>query len=325
MSGRQSIPQLVSAKSIDARAADWLERRENEEWTAEDDAALQEWLAESHIHMVSYLRLRAAWSRADRLVVLRQPSPIPGGERRKLFPVVLRVAAVFVVAALLSVGVRYAISPESKTYATALGERSRIVLADGSRVELNTDTTITEVITEKARVVNLEKGEAFFEVRHDAHRPFVVTVAGHRITDIGTKFFVRKAAGRLEVGVTEGRIDFKAVDGALQTGVLQLGAGKVVIATDNDVVVTTKSYVALANALAWRTGMVVFNHTTLAEAAAELNRYNHEKLVIADPAASRLLIGGKFRTNDVATFARVAQDLLGVHVKDGAGEKLISR
>ena len=134
MSGRQSIPQLVSAKSIDARAADWLERRENEEWTAEDDAALQEWLAESHIHMVSYLRLRAAWSRADRLVVFRQPSPIPGGERRKLFPVVLRVAAVFVVAALLSVGVRYAISPESKTYATALGERSRIVLADGSSV-----------------------------------------------------------------------------------------------------------------------------------------------------------------------------------------------
>ena len=67
---------------------------------------------------------------------------------------------------------------------------------------------------------------------------------------------------------------------------LQLGAGKVVVATDNDVVVTTKSDVALANDLAWRTGMVVFNHTTLAEAAAELNRYNHEKLVIADPAAS---------------------------------------
>ncbi len=325
MSGHPNILQLVSARTIDARAADWLERRENGDWAEDEEAALHAWLAQSHIHMVSYLRLKAAWSRADRLIVLRQPAPVSSGEGWRLFPVVVRVAAVFAVVALMTVVLRYATAPELKTYATALGEHSRIALADGSRVELNTNTVITETSTPNARLVNLEQGEAFFEVRHDAKRPFVVMVAGHRITDIGTKFFVRNDPGRVEVGVTEGRIGFKAMDGVLQTGALQLAAGKVVVATRNDVVVTTKSSTELANELAWRTGMVVFSHTTLAEAAAELNRYNHEKLMIADPAASRLLIGGKFRTNDVDTFARVARDLLGVHVRDEAGEKFISR
>jgi transmembrane sensor len=322
MSEHPSVSQLVSAKAIDARAADWLERRDSEEWTEEDDVAFLAWLAESHLHMVSYLRLKAAWSRADRLVVLRQPSPVPGGEAPRLFSVVVRIAAVFVVAALLTTDLRLATAPQPKTYATALGEHSRIALADGSSIELNTDTVITVSNTAIVRVVTLEKGEAFFEVKHDAKRPFVVMAAGHRITDVGTRFFVRRDPGRVEVGVTEGRVAFKAL---ARTGALQLAAGKVVVATQNDVVVTTKSSTALTNELAWRTGMVVFNRTTLAEAAAELNRYNHERLVIADPAASRLLIGGKFRTNDVETFARVARDLLGVRVKDEAGEKFISR
>ena len=66
--------------------------------------------------------------------------------------------------------------------------------------------------------------------------------------------------------------------------------------------------------LRWRTGVIVFRYTTLADAAEEFNRYNRNKLVIADPAAARLTIAGTFRTNDVDAFVRLAQHVFGLHV-----------
>ena len=53
------------------------------------------------------------------------------------------------------------------------------------------------------------------------------------------------------------------------------------------------------NELGWRRGVLVFDNTTLADAAIEFNRYNRQKLVIADPAAARLTIDGTFQTTDV--------------------------
>jgi transmembrane sensor len=210
-------------------------------------------------------------------------------------------------------------------YTTGLGEQRRITLADGTHVELNTDTVLRERMTTGLRTVILERGEAYFEVRHDQSRPFVVQLGQHSVTDIGTKFFVRRDAARLSVGVIEGRIEFETSGDTYRAKPLLLGAGSMVVATPRRIVLSTPSAEAISSELAWRSGMLVFNHTTLAEAVAEFNRYNREKLVIADPRASRLLIGGSFRTNDVKVFARVAQDLLGVHVKDKPGEQVISR
>ena len=99
-----------------------------------------------------------------------------------------------------------------------------------------------------------------------------------------------------------------------------LSAGNFAVATPGRITISTQSDKALSSDLAWRSGILVFNRTTLAAAVAEFNRYNREKLVIADPRASSLLIGGTFRTNDIKLFERVAQDLLGVHVGDKLGE-----
>ena len=71
--------------------------------------------------------------------------------------------------------------------------------------------------------------------------------------------------------------------------------------------------------------MLVFKHTTLADAAAEFNRYNREKLVIADPAAAKLTIDGTFPTNDVGAFTDAAQTIFGLQVKNHGDEIVISR
>ena len=81
----------------------------------------------------------------------------------------------------------------------------------------------------------------------------------------------------------------------------------------------------LANDLAWRTGVLIFHHSRLADVAAEFNRYNHEQIVIADPAVANFEIGGTFPTTDVDGFAAVTRDVLRLHVQTNNGAVWISR
>jgi len=70
---------------------------------------------------------------------------------------------------------------------------------------------------------------------------------------------------------------------------------------------------------------LIFDNTSLGEAAAEFNRYNSNKLVLADSASARLTIVGTFKTNDVASFAEVVQDILRLHVARRGDETVITR
>ncbi|HEY5236887.1 MAG TPA: FecR domain-containing protein, partial [Rhizomicrobium sp.] len=197
-------------------------------------------------------------------------------------------------------------------------------LADGSQVELNTDTVLRADVSADQRTVWLDRGEAFFQVRHDVAHPFVVMAGKQRVTDLGTKFLVRRDSTRFEVAVMEGRVRFDTLDShAPQPATLT--PGDVAVASANAMLVTRQPAQKLASELGWRHGVLVFEHTTLADAAAEFNRYNSEKLVIADAAAGRRTIGATFRTGDVELFARAAQELLGLRVENRGSEIVISR
>ncbi|HTO39744.1 MAG TPA: DUF4880 domain-containing protein, partial [Rhizomicrobium sp.] len=62
-----------SARDTDQRAAQWLERRHREDWSASDEAALDAWQAEDVANRIAFLRVEAAWNRAHRLSALRRP------------------------------------------------------------------------------------------------------------------------------------------------------------------------------------------------------------------------------------------------------------
>jgi transmembrane sensor len=81
----------------------------------------------------------------------------------------------------------------------------------------------------------------------------------------------------------------------------------------------------LVDQLGWRRDVIVFNHTALADAVAELNRYNGKKIVIADPVAAKVKIGGTFPVNGTAQLTDVARDLFGLKVQDRGDEVIISR
>lgn len=313
-----------SVKEIVAQAAQWREHRDGNDWSDADQAAFDTWLNQSLSHRVEYWRIDAAWSRADRLGALKSPIA------RKSTGA-FRSTAIKGVAALIgavTIGLAWTGHfdvPREKVYSTPVGGREILTLADGSQIELNTDTMLRTRVDDGQRTVFLDKGEAFFKVKHDAAHPFVVTAAGHRVVDLGTKFVVRNSGDRLEVSLIEGSARFEPLGDKKYQQPIVLTPGEVVIATADTITEKKKTEQVLSDEMGWRRGVIVLHRTTLAEAVAEFNRYNVRKLVIATPSLERTRVGGTFPVEDVEAFTRVAKQVLGLKVQEKGNEILISR
>jgi transmembrane sensor len=209
--------------------------------------------------------------------------------------------------------------PSSPAYETDIGAVEAVPLSDGSRVTLNTDTRIKVELSESERRVNLARGEAYFEVAKDPIRPFVVNVDDKRIVAIGTSFSVRRDVDGVRVLVTEGTVRVDQSEAGDSThSMARLQPGAIAHAMADNVIIQTRPVAEVEQLLTWRTGYLVFDHTPLAEAIAEFNRYNRHKVVIADPQVGTIRIGGNFRATNVEAFLRlVASDFPVVAASQG--------
>lgn len=319
--------ELPNAKEIRAHAANWLQRRHFSSWNSEDQAALDDWLEESPTHMTAYLRVSAAWENAGRLSALRtvrRNRQLVFYSNRSLSRYV-GIAAAALVALYAGRELWPSVQPPIiKSYATGLGGHETLKLADGSQIELNTDTRLRILITPNQRKVWLDKGEAYFQVHHELNRAFVVQSNAERILDLGTKFTVRRDAKGLQVGVVEGRVQFETAAAGVARKI-SLSAGDVAVSTSGSIAMAKKPMAELIKDLGWRNGVLIFENVTLAEAAAEFNRYNAEKVVVVGKDVEHLTIGGKFAQSDVPAFAELAQHVLGLRVEDRGGVTVISR
>jgi transmembrane sensor len=323
---RNMLP--VNNDAIETRASEWLARRVSEGLTAEEQNELDNWLNESAAHRVAYLRLGGAWSQTERLAALRHPNvdAAAKGPRERAWAWILRTAAAAgILAVMMGGGVSLLRQPHDRTFTTPVGGRETVSFADGTKVELNTNTVLRARMTNNQRTVWLEKGEAFFRVKHDSAHPFVVMIGERRVTDLGTEFVVNRTAGHTEVAVVQGRVRFDAPDVQAPAKTAMLLPGDVATTTSDSLSITKKTSAELANELAWRHGLLIFKYTSLADAAAEFNRYNRQKIVIADPDAARLQIIGTFPTNEVDAFIEVAQSVFRLHVEHRGDEVVLSR
>jgi transmembrane sensor len=317
----QNLPQ-DSAKDIHARAVEWLlERRDNENWSVEDQARLDGWLAQSPAHLLAYWRAEDGWKRTELLASVRPLKREPV-VRNIAWPKLAQIAAAAVLVAIAGIA-GYLRIPHEQRFSTPIGGYEAVALSDGSRIELNTNTVLRTRMDGNQRTITLDKGEAFFTVKHDAAHPFVVMVGEHRITDLGTKFTVRRETGGMEVTLLEGRVRLGKIGGKSQLALLQ--PGDKAVATADSLFVTKRPARELETDLSWRRGVLVFHHTALAEAAAELNRYNRTKIIIGDPESARLTMTGAFPANDITAFAVTAREVFGLSVDNRGDEIVITR
>jgi transmembrane sensor len=320
---------IAGPREVAERAAEWLIRQHaSSEWTADDQAAFEAWMDETPAHMMAYWRLEAVWGRADRLSALRETSR--EAERR---PDARRIRSVVVfgVAGLLLLGVvaagalSYFQAEQPGAYETAIGGHTILTLADGSKIELNTDTRIRLGADGEGRKVWLDRGEAYFQIRHDADRPFVVVAGSRRVIDVGTAFSVRRDTDRLRVALTEGRARLESTQSDSGVKSIVLVPGDVAVATREGVARVARPIPELTDQLAWRRGLLAFDSTPLAEVAAEFNRYNRQKLIVVGANARSVEVGGHFRATNVDAFKRIARTILKLRVEKRGDETVISQ
>ena len=314
----------MSPDEIEKIASDWL-AREDRGLSAQERDTMELWLDQASLHKVAYLRLKAAWQRADRLAALKSPLPMKPvrDDGRHGRWVKYAVAASLVV--LVGGGVWLAwqrSGPSGQNFATAVGRMQAVRLADGTQVELNTNTRLHADVNGLSRTVMLDSGEAYFDVVHDAKRPFTVYAGNRRITDIGTKFSVFRDGDDVRVTVREGKVRVDVLREPDASVVAE--SGHVVVTKGRETLVVTKPGGDITNDLSWRQGLLVFNQQTLAEAADQFNRYNERQILVEGPAR-KIRIGGSFKADNVDVFVLLLHRGFGLAVNEQGDRIIVSR
>ncbi len=219
------------------------------------------------------------------------------------------VAFAMVLAVAVGWGWRRQLAVEQASYLTAIGDLRTVPLSDGSSAMLSSDSQMQVALSRAERRIDLDRGEAFFEVSKDPKRPFVVSAASRQVVAVGTRFSVRRDGANLRVVVTEGtvRLESGASTASGKTPTTLLQAGSVALATPQGLLVRTGTVEEAERQLDWRGGYLTFRDTSLQEAAAEFNRYNPRKIVVADAEAGAMRVGGNFRWSNTEAFVRLLE------------------
>jgi len=204
------------------------------------------------------------------------------------------------------------------TYATLKGQRGDFKLPDGSRLTLDTDSKVDVAFAPERRNLHLVRGRAFFNVKHDPQRPFAVQAAGREVVALGTRFDVRVDPGLVRVVLVEGSVSVQSANTASPPTVLHPGEQL----TDRSGLIPIISAARVDEALNWQRGFVTFEDDTLAAAAAELNRYGGDQLVVRDPRVAGLHVTGMFRAGDAARFGRTLAQIHPVRVVRTGADQL---
>ncbi|QJU58556.1 DUF4880 domain-containing protein [Sphingomonas sp. AP4-R1] len=270
-----------SSSPIETAALDWVVRLGDPAF--EDWETFAAWLESDPRHAEAYHALEA--DAADMATIIPAPVLTPVHE---IAPPARRPARragwmMGAVAASVAALVGYqAIRPHSDPYViqTAPGETRQVDLGDGSHVALNGDTKLT-LDHADPRIASLDRGEAYFSIRHDEAHPFRVSAGDKELLDVGTAFDVTHEDGRLRVGVSEGAVMFDPDHARTR-----LDKGRALEFDERGGVVRL-SAVAPDSVGGWRQGSLDYVGAPLRQVAADLSRQLGVRITVAPALLTR--------------------------------------
>ena len=334
------------------QAEAWFARLLAPDCSAVERAAFERWRDEVPQHAQAFAATESLWQKLDGLeddevlgayvrealepeadpmadwtAAVQQrkgPSPRTPSRRRRKFPLAL-VASLFICTFGLGLATRFWPDPQ-QLYQT--GDRPHtIVLADGSRVQMDLATQVEVDLKSSRRNLRLLQGRAIFDVAHDARRPFVVDAGGGRITALGTRFQVdRQDQGSVLVTLVEGSIALQSSEQEKSDGSdrIRLVAGEQAR--------YSRAHAAWArqdgnvmSAISWSEGFHVFSATPLSAAVKEINKYSAVKLRLADHSLDGLVLSGNFKIGDARNISVALPAVLPVQVTNAPGEIIVTK
>lgn len=276
--------------------------------SAQTRAACQHWRQAHPLH-------EQAWQRAEnlgrRMGEVRQHRPLAsatltaGGMSRRR---VIKQLSVLLVAGAGAWSLRESglLPPLLADHRSAVGEQRGILLADATRVQLNTDTAIDVELGREARRINLLRGEILVTLGQDPQ---------------GRRLWVETAQGAVSAG--HGQLGVRQREGYTQLTLLQgeariephhapsraLAPGERVNFTDREIFARRGTDADLA----WSQGMIVADGQRLDDFLAELSRYRHGHLG-CDPALAGLLVSGTYPLDDTDRVLAAVSRTLGAEL-----------
>lgn len=175
---------------------------------------------------------------------------------------------------------------------TGTAESRTLKLGDGTVIEMGGDSAIATEITASVRRVTLLSGEAFFDVAHDALRPFTVDAGGVAIAVLGTAFDVQLADNETTVELARGTVAISYA-GPEHKGNFELSPGEMA-AIDRRTGAVERSVIAPEDIAAWRSGRMFVNDITVSAAVERLQRYHQAWISVPDPALAARRVTGLY-------------------------------
>jgi len=286
-------------------ATQWLLRMQDPKRT---DAEINDWLRwcdANPENFVEFERLQRDWMDLDALkggppaVQVAPASHLPERysgrrwiSRPRTWAFAVAVAALVVVAAVALNGAGGLGKGETGSHPLAATSISRAAtLPDGSKMILGAESRVVMDFNGPKRRLDLANGEAYFKVRHDSSRPFVVHAGELRVTAVGTAFDVRREQDRVTVTVEEGTVEVSSGAGVGRAATWRTEAGYQLTYSTRDGTASLAS-INSEGELAWRKGELAYVREPLGSVVEDLNRYSAHKIVIADPEIARLSFTG---------------------------------
>jgi ferric-dicitrate binding protein FerR (iron transport regulator) len=300
---------IAPNRQVFETAASWYVQLQSQPPSLAEQKAWQLWIESDPAHL-------AAWNQMEQLQ--RHLGTLPqdlkrrafnsGQQRRQVLKLLLLAAGTgflgWNVQRHTSLGYVWA------DYKTGVGQRRTVSLADGSQIQLNTDSAIDVAFDAAQRLIRLRSGEILIQTgKLGDQRPFYVQTRDGRIQALGTRFSVHQMSSSTRVGVLEDRVSVQPAQSS--TAALILKAGE---STDFDSRHVGLTHPFQSSEVAWINGQLIVLNARLGDVIEALGRYR-SGVLHCDRRSRDLRVSGTFRLDSTDAVLANLQASLPINVR----------
>jgi transmembrane sensor len=314
----ETIASMLSGEA-DEKTAETFEQEldQNENLREDYESSKEQWTAVNEVVVKEHMDVEKAWD--------RQKSRVVEHENRlnsNSFNIsnLFKIAAVLVVAVMISVFYLQMASSNVVTISTGSFEEEKVELSDGSTVFLNANSSLSYAKDFKGKIRNVQmKGEAFFEVARDEQRPFIVGFDGGLVEVLGTSFNINESNEEVNVFVRDGRVKYSRNEASAGDKILVKGD----LLTDNfEHIITRKN--KDVNLISWQTDQVTFAETNLPDVFDILSATYKQRIVYSQQEIADCRLTGEYNNLPIDEVLTSICAIFNLEISTDQGKNIIS-